>query len=76
MSREIDTSTALAGSRTDHEARKLVSCPYKVLIDGKTVDEFYDIRDAVAVARMAKSKSPVSQVTVADQPLGRLIVEI
>ena len=55
---------------------RLVNCPYKVLLNGNVVDEFYDIRDEISAARAAKSQSPNSQVTVSDEPSGRLIVQV
>ncbi len=76
MSTKTGKSAELAGCGADRETRKLVSCPYKVLVDGKAVDEFYDVRDAVAAGRIAKRKSSFSHVIVSDQPSGRLIVEI
>jgi hypothetical protein len=56
--------------------QRLVSCPYKVLVNGVVVDEFYDVRDAIAAARAAKTKNPNSSIKVSDAPSGRLIVEV
>jgi hypothetical protein len=76
-STETSTSTALEKPvEGNRELRKLVNCPYRVLIDGEIIDEFYDVRDAIAVARLAKNKRPQTQVKVSAQPSGRLIVEI
>jgi hypothetical protein len=79
MQKSNETSASMALEKPverNRELRKLVQCPYKVLIDGEIIDEFYDVRDAIAVARLAKSKRPQSQVKVSAQPSGRLIVEI
>jgi hypothetical protein len=42
--------------------RKLVSCPYKVLVNGELTDQFYDVRDAIAAARGVKREHPNCQV--------------
>jgi hypothetical protein len=55
---------------------RLVKCPYKVLLGGVIVDEFYDIRDAIASAHVLKTSHPNQFVKVTDEPSGRLIVEI
>jgi hypothetical protein len=76
-STEISIDVALDGPAKTHlQPRKLVNCPYKVLLNGEIIDDFYDVRDAVAAARNAKSNQPYSHVKVSAEPSGRLIVEI
>lgn len=55
---------------------RLISCPYKVLVNSNIIDEFYDVRDAISAARNTKAKNPNSQVIVCDEPSGRLIIEV
>jgi hypothetical protein len=55
---------------------RLVNCPYKVLLNGTVVDEFYDVRDAISAARATKVQNPTGQVTVSDEPSGRLVVQV
>jgi hypothetical protein len=55
---------------------RLVNCQYKVLLNGNIVDEFYDVRDAISAAQAEKAQNPNSQVTVSDEPSGRLIVQV
>jgi hypothetical protein len=55
---------------------RLVKCPYKVLLGGVIVDEFYDIRDAIASTHVLKTSHLNQLVKVTNEPSGRLIVEI
>lgn len=55
---------------------RLVNCPYKVLLNGNIVDEFYDVRDAISAARATKVQNPDSQVAISDEPSGRLVVQV
>ena len=58
------------------KSHRLIYCPYKVLVDDEQIDEFYDVRDAIASARALKREQPNSDVSVSDQPSGRLVVKI
>jgi len=40
---------------------RLVNCPYKVLLNGNVVDEFYDLRHAISAARAAKTKARIAK---------------
>jgi hypothetical protein len=54
---------------------KLVECPYEVRIDGVLRDQFYDVRDAIAVARTIKQKNPTSTVIIVDVRTGKVAIE-
>ncbi|MGJ0532842.1 hypothetical protein [Methylocystis sp.] len=55
---------------------KLVECPYEVRIDRVLRDQFYDVRDAMAFARIVKQKHPTSRVIVVDARTGKLVIEV
>ena len=61
-------SAAAAGQRRQLHARssKFIKFPFEVRIDGAPHDQYYDLRDATASARVAKRKNPISIVVVAD----------
>ncbi len=52
------------------------SVRFEVRIDGGPHDQFYDLRDAAASARIAKQKNPVSIVVVIDVTTGKLMIEV
>jgi hypothetical protein len=76
MSSESGESIGDDGSKRGHTPTRLVSCQYKVLLNGSIIDEFYDVRDAISAARVTKARKPNSHVFVSDEPSGRLIVEL
>jgi hypothetical protein len=55
---------------------KLIECPFEVRIDDATHDQFYDLRDATASARVAKRKNPMATVVVTDVTTGKLMIEV
>jgi hypothetical protein len=55
---------------------KLVSCPFEVHVDGARRDQFYDVRDATASARLAKRVNPRACVVVMDARTGKLVAEM
>jgi hypothetical protein len=55
---------------------KLVACPFEVRIDGNPHDQFYDVRDATASARIAKRLNPASVVVVTDVRTGKLVIPV
>jgi hypothetical protein len=71
-----DTSIDDDSIRPSHLPTRLVNCAYKVLLNGKIIDEFYDVRDAIAAARLLKAKKLSGQVRVSDGPSGRLVIEV
>lgn len=56
--------------------KRIVNCPYKVMMDSEIIDEFYDVRDAIAAARTLKMKDPQSHVNVLAEPSGKLILQV
>lgn len=72
----IDKMTLDADVISDLGVKKLVNCPYKVMVNGEIEDEFYDVRDAIGYARAVKAKRTDSQIWVSDKCNGRLIIEI
>ena len=73
-----DRSAPAAAQRRQSDARssKLIKCPFEVRIDGAPNDQFYDLRDAMASARIAKRNNPMSIVLVADVRTGKLVFEV
>ena len=71
-------SAAAAGQRRQLHARssKFIKFPFEVRIDGAPHDQYYDLRDATASARVAKRKNPMSIVVVADVTTGKLMIEV
>jgi hypothetical protein len=57
-------------------AGKLIECPFDVKIDGVPYDRFYDVRDALAVARAIKRKNPSAAVVVTDTTTSKLVIDI
>ena len=55
---------------------KLVACRFEVRIDGNPHDQFYDVRDATASARIAKRLNPASVVVVTDVRTGKLVIHV
>ncbi len=45
---------------------KLVECPFEVRVDEVLHDRFYDVRDAVAVAKQVKGTNRSADVVVVD----------
>jgi hypothetical protein len=71
-----DTSIGDDSIRPSHLRIRLVNCTYKVLLNGEMIDEFYDVRDAIAAARLLKAKNLSSQVRVSDGSSGRLVIKV
>jgi hypothetical protein len=73
-----DESAATAAQRRQLDAcsSKLIKCPFEVRIDGAPHDQFYDLRDAAASARIAKRKNPVSIVVVIDVTTEKMMIEV
>jgi hypothetical protein len=55
---------------------KLVECPFEVRVDEVLHDRFYDVRDAIASARIAKRNDRNSRVIVMDARTGKLVIKI
>lgn len=55
---------------------KLVECPFEIRVDGILHDRFYDVRDAVAVARQIKETKRAADVMVIDARTNRLVVKV
>ena len=55
---------------------KLVACPFEVRIDGALHDRFYDLRDAVTSARIAKRDNPTRAVVVTDVRTRKVVFEL
>ena len=55
---------------------KLVACPFEVRVDGALHDRFYDLRDAVASARIAKRDNPTRTVVVTDVRTRKVVFEL
>jgi hypothetical protein len=60
----------------DARSWKLITCPFEVRLDGVLRDQFYDVRDAIAFARIVKQKNSTSVVTIVDMRTGRLVLEV
>ena len=71
------SAAASAQSRQSHaRSSKLINFPFEVRIDGAPHDQFYDLRDATASARIAKRDKPMSIVVVTDMRTGKLMIEL
>jgi hypothetical protein len=55
---------------------KLVECPFEVRVDNVFYDRFYDVRDAVAVARQVKATRPAADVVVLDTRTNKLVIKV
>ncbi len=55
---------------------KLVACPFEVRIDGALHDQFYDVRDAAAIAKAARKSHPMSAIVIMDARTGKLVLEL
>lgn len=55
---------------------KLVECPFEVRVDGVLRDQFYDVRDAVAVAKRVKETTRPADVAVVDARTKKLVIKI
>lgn len=51
---------------TEPQSERLVECPFDVRVNDATYDRFYDVRDALAVARTLKRENPSAVVIVSD----------
>ncbi len=73
-----DKPAAAAAKRRQLDARssKLINFPFEVRIDGAPHDQFYDLRDATASARIAKRKDPMSIVVVTDVTTRKLMIDV
>jgi hypothetical protein len=72
-----DKSAAGSAQRgqLDTSSSRIIKCPMEVRINGALHDQFYDVRDAIASARIAKRNNPTSLVVVTDVKTGKLIIE-
>ncbi len=55
---------------------KLVECPFEVRVDEVLHDRFYDVRDAVAVARKVKGTKRAAEVVVIDARTKKLVIKV
>jgi hypothetical protein len=55
---------------------KLVECPFEVRIDQNLHDRFYDVRDAVAVAKRVKETKRAADVAVVDARTKKLVIKV
>jgi hypothetical protein len=55
---------------------KLVECPFEVRVDKILHDRFYDVRDAVAVAKKVKGTQPGADVVVIDTRTNKLVIKV
>ncbi len=55
---------------------KLVECPFEVRIDEVLHDRFYDVRDAVAVAKQVKATKRAADVVVIDARTSKLVIKV
>ncbi|WP_292533477.1 hypothetical protein [Methylocystis sp.] len=55
---------------------KLVECPFEVRVDNVLHDRFYDVRDAVAVARKVKGTKRSADVVVIDTRTNKLVIKV
>ncbi|MBG0800225.1 hypothetical protein IYW40_01675 [Methylocystis sp. H4A] len=53
---------------------KLVECPFEVRVEGLH-DRFYDVRDAVAVAKQVKATKRAADVVVIDTRTKKLVIK-
>ena len=62
--------------QSDARSSKLIKCPFEVRIDGVLRDQFYDVRDAIAFARIIKQQNPMLMVIIVDMKTGKLVFEV
>lgn len=55
---------------------KLVECPFEVRVDKVLHDRFYDVRDAVAVARKVKGTNRSADVVVIDARTNKMVIRV
>lgn len=55
---------------------KLVECPFEVRVDEVLHDRFYDVRDAVAVAKQVKATKRAADVVVIDTRTKKLVIKV
>jgi hypothetical protein len=55
---------------------KLVECPFEVRVDEVLHDRFYDVRDAVAVAKQVKGTKRAADVVVIDTRTNKLVIKV
>jgi hypothetical protein len=55
MNDQAQTSSLPEKRAAGERPAKLIECPFVVRIDGAAYDQFYDVRDALASARAAKT---------------------
>lgn len=55
---------------------KLVECPFEVRVDEVLHDRFYDVRDAVAVAKQVKATKRAADVVVIDTRTKTLVIKV
>jgi hypothetical protein len=55
---------------------KLVECPFEVRIDKNLHDRFYDVRDAIAVAKRIKETKRAADVEVVDARTKKLVIKV
>ncbi len=65
MSNENSRSSP-ASARSPTMPSELIDRPFEVRVEGRAVDRFYDVRDAIACARAAKRAHQSSAVIVID----------
>lgn len=53
-----------------------LALPYAVYLNGVPSGRFDDVRDAIASARIAKRKRPITEVMVMDAATGRMVIEV
>lgn len=64
------------GREKSPSSTKLVQCPFEVRANGTTYDQFYDVRDALVVARAVKRENPSAAVVVTDTRTSKLVIDI
>ncbi|MDP3552817.1 hypothetical protein [Methylocystis sp.] len=55
---------------------KLVECPFEVRVDEVLHDRFYDVRDAVAVARKLQATKRQADIVVMDTRTKKLVIKV
>jgi hypothetical protein len=55
---------------------KLVECPFEVRVDEVLHDRFYDVRDAIAVAKRVKATKRTADVVVIDTRTNKLVIKV
>jgi hypothetical protein len=74
--READIDDGVSYEPASVQSSKLVKCPFDDWIDGALHDSFYDVRDALGHALVAKRNNPKSTIVVSDMRTGRLTLEV